>query len=93
MIMDMNKISSSSPISIGVLVFLVTGAFGLFSYMSPKMTMVSTNNVEIQGTIHRVDKIESAQDKYNEYFLKISASLSEIKGHLKGMEERRKGDD
>lgn len=94
MIMDMNKISTSSPVSMSIIVLAIGGAWGIFAFFSPKFTMISTNNVELKGTVQRVDKIEAAQDKYAEYFLKISASLSEIKGHLKGMsEERNKRDD
>ena len=92
--MDLPKgMTTNSPISISLISLLVMGGFGLFSYLSPKITSISTNTVEIKSTNERVDKVESAQDKYNELFLKISNSLSEIKGHLKGMEERRKKDE
>jgi len=92
----MNKITgitTSSPVSMSIIVLAIGGAFGIFSYLSPKFSMIDTTAVELHGTVQRVDKVESAQLKYQDMFLKISISLSEIQGHLKGLEERRKKDD
>ncbi len=92
MIMDMNKITTSSPVSMSLIVLAIGGAWGIFSFFSPKFTMISTNSIEIKSQDSRVSKLESGNEKFHEYFLKISASLSEIKGELKGMSERRKND-
>ena len=87
--MELSKIDMQSKFSLAVIVSLIMGAFGLFSFLAPKFTMISVNNTEIKSTNDRVEKIEEDQDKFNGYFLKISASLSEIKGHLKGLSEGR----
>ena len=92
--MDVNKIaagiSTNSTVSLSLIGLAIAGGWGILMFVVPKVTMISTNNVEIKAQDERVTKLESAQDKYHEYFLKISAALSEIKGELKGMNKEKK---
>lgn len=83
-------ITLNTTFSLAVLVALIGGVFGLYSFVSPTFAMVSTNNFELKSQEKRILRLEKAQEKYHEHILEISSKLSEIKGELKGISEDKK---
>lgn len=91
--MDPKQISLSSPIAFAVIVPLVAGLWGMYMFVAPKFAMITTNNIELQSTkarVERIDiKVEKTTEKYNDNMIDIASSLSDIKAQLKMIREDR----
>lgn len=79
----MASINTNSTVGMGLIIAIICGIWGLYTFVSPTFAKVGTNNIMLNSHKERIERIEKSQDTYHEHIISISNDISEIKGAIK----------